>query len=111
MNNTNDILKECCEFHDCVWPEHLFTGVMFYKGLRITKDEFERANKNISICPKCEYISYDDRTHELSIENELLKRKLAKAIDQRNDIIFQEAPLSMHSSYIDTFDLILEELI
>lgn len=41
MMNRSEIIKEARAFFDNKWPKQLWTGVMFFKGLRITKDEFE----------------------------------------------------------------------
>jgi hypothetical protein len=42
--NVNEIdkrLQEAVAECNCCWPSQLESGVMFFKGLRITRDEFE----------------------------------------------------------------------
>jgi len=36
-------LAEAIEHHNGKWPEKLYSGVMFFKGVRITKVEFDAA--------------------------------------------------------------------
>ncbi len=39
----HEAIALACRDYNYKWPEELWTGVMFYKGFRITKDEFEAA--------------------------------------------------------------------
>ena len=39
----NEIIKEARAYWRFKWPEQLWTGVMFFKGERITREEFELA--------------------------------------------------------------------
>jgi len=36
----NSIIREAAYFHGYVWPKQLYTGIMFYKGHRITIEQF-----------------------------------------------------------------------
>lgn len=38
-----EIIKDALIFYNFIWPEELYSGVMFFKGLRITKEEFVAA--------------------------------------------------------------------
>jgi hypothetical protein len=41
VNETDKRLQEAVAECNCCWPSQLESGVMFFKGLRITRDEFE----------------------------------------------------------------------
>lgn len=38
--NRQQIILECVVAHDFRWPRHLLSGVMFYRGERITIEDF-----------------------------------------------------------------------
>ena len=42
------ILHDAISFWTGEWPPELYSGVMFYKGLRITKQQFDAATKGQS---------------------------------------------------------------
>lgn len=37
---SNQVLIDCVLYHDFKWPKQLWTGVMFFKGFRITIQDF-----------------------------------------------------------------------
>jgi hypothetical protein len=38
-----DAIQEALAYYEGKWPPELWTGVMFFKGTRITKQEFDAA--------------------------------------------------------------------
>jgi hypothetical protein len=37
----SEIINEARNYFNGKWPEELWTGIMFFKGERITREEFE----------------------------------------------------------------------
>jgi hypothetical protein len=42
-------IAEACYYYDYTWPKELWTGVMFYRGQRITIEEFNKWSANFKL--------------------------------------------------------------